>query len=147
MITCAWAVVCYQSIRNQETNNLSLIEILDRLIVPHPPMFKEKPQFFSFNYEVVVSWEMGEDDGKKPDKFRLSILDPLGEILLQGEEELEVRDIGKYVTAIQFNGLPITEPGLYKFRLEVPGSTDGSEWEEVKVVSLPVTYNSSPETE
>lgn len=147
MITCSWALVCSQSIRNQETDNLSLIEVLDRLIIPYSPV-QEKPHFFSFNYELVVSWEMGDNDrGKKPDKFRIAILDPLGEILLQGEERLEVKESGQYITAIQFNGLPITEPGSYKFCLELPSSKDVGEWEEIKVVSLPVIYNSSPETE
>ena len=147
MITCSWAVVCSQSIRNQETDNLSLIEILDRLIIPHPPMPTEEEPFLIFNYELVICWEIGNDDGENPEVFRLSILDPSGEILLQGQQGLEVTESSKYVTAIQLNGLPITEAGSYKFRLELPSSTDVGEWEEVKVVSLPIIYENTPETE
>ena len=148
MITCSWVVVCSQTIKNQDTGRISLIEILDSLTIPHSLISEEKPIFLPFEYDLAIYWKITDNDGKDASKkFRLKILDPVGEILLEGEQGLEVTESGTHITVLHFNGLPITGPGYYKFKVELPSNADGSEWEDVKVVSLLITYENSPEIE
>jgi hypothetical protein len=138
MILCNWIIVCQQSIANQETDNISLIEVLEEISIPPPP---EKGLFLNIDLDIVTSWRKG---GNQQDnaihKIQFKIIAPSGEVLLQGEPAIQFsgtsRPQGYWV--FKLNGLPISGAGDYKFQIKVFGDDD-IELQEVETL-LQVNY-------
>lgn len=144
MISCLWAILCEQSIVNQETGNISLIEVLEELTAPPLPN-SEAELFLSFDFHLAISWDKSDNNQENEEKFRLSLLAPSGKVLLQGERVINFSESRKAITVFNFNGLPISESGSYEFQIQLP-INDGTEWQKVRVVSLEVNYE-KPEDE
>lgn len=138
MVNCLWAILCEQSIINEETGNISLIEVIDELEIPHPPESKEV-LILNFDFELVTFWQKNADDQENEYIFRLSIIAPSGKVLLQGEQVVTFNGSAKSFLKLKFAGIPITAEGSYGFRIELP-KNDKTEWENIKVVSLQVNY-------
>ena len=143
MINCNWAILCQKSILNAETNNLSLIEILNNYDIPRPPESQEMP-FYPFDYEVVVEWQRDSLEKEQDIVFSLEISSPSGRTLLNGQRSVFFGDgVLKIITRLKLQGLPVPEIGFYKFKIQLPKELEEEEkanWETVKEVSLEINY-------
>ncbi len=138
-IDCAWALLCKQSIINQETGNISLIEVLESITVPH--RVDEKAPFAFFDFDLVVYWlrqipSIEEDEYL----FKLKIISPLQELLLEGERTIDFGEESRVFTVLDFAGFPVPEAGVYAFHIQLPND-HGTEWEDVELVQLQVYYD------
>lgn len=137
---CYWAILCEKTLTDQESNQLSLIEILEKIEIPK---FEEKdfPVFYQSGFDLVTYWKESENDEHEDiEEFRIVIDSPVGETLLENEYPLryeggETRIVSKF----HFPGLPISGEGTYLFKIEIPTKT-GDEWEEVSRIALEVNY-------
>jgi hypothetical protein len=124
MIFCKWIIICQQSIANQETNNISLIEVLEEISIPPPPS-SEKALFLDIDLDVVTSWR--KNDNQENDsiyKIQFIIVAPSGETLLQGEPYIKFPDTSKSYGVFKLNGLPVSGSGDYKFQIKVLADDD-----------------------
>ncbi|MGK7926220.1 MAG: hypothetical protein AB4290_13420 [Spirulina sp.] len=141
MITCNWAILCQQSIVNAETNNISLMEILDEYYIPKPPE-SERIIFYDFDYEVVVELQRDRNGTEENIVFRLEIFSPSGETLLKGKRSVFFnKNTLKVVSRLRLQGLPILKEGFYKFTIQLPKQhEEETVWETVKEVALEINY-------
>ncbi len=138
-IDCAWAMLCKQSIINQETGNISLIEVLEEITVPHRT--DEKAPFIFFDFDLVVYWRKQTSSVEKDEYiFKLKIVSPSQELLLEGERTIDFAEESRVFTVIEFAGFPVPEPGVYEFHIQLPND-DGTQWEDVELVQLQVYYD------
>lgn len=138
MIFCKWMIVCKQSIFNQDTGNISLIEVLEKISVVPPPS-SEKVLFLDVDLHIVTSW--GENDNQQDDtvyKIQFNVMAPSGETLLQGEPAIQFPGTSNSYGAFKLNGFPIIASGDYKFQIKVLGDAD-TELQEVETL-LKVNY-------
>ncbi|MFB2970995.1 hypothetical protein ACE1CD_18650 [Aerosakkonema sp. BLCC-F183] len=139
MINCVWAMLCEKSIINQETGNISLIEVMEEIFVPPPPE-SEETLFLALAFELVVFWKKQESSNQEDKyKFRLKIVSPSKKTLLEGEREIDFTENLKTFTVIAFGGLPVAEAGLYEFQIQMPSDAE-TQWQNVSVVPLEVNY-------
>jgi hypothetical protein len=138
MISCVWAILCEQSIINQETDSISLIEVIEEIVVP-PPSGDETP-FVLFNFSLVIYWKTQELFGEENEpRFRLRVVSPSKEVLLEGERNIDFLERPKTFTILRFTGFPVPESGLYEFQIQLP-NYDEVTWENVQSVTLQVNY-------
>ncbi|MBA3921133.1 MAG: hypothetical protein H0X31_05260 [Nostocaceae cyanobacterium] len=137
-IDCAWALLCKQSIINQESGNISLIEVLEEITVPN--RIDDKAPFIFFDFDLVVYWKKQASLEKDEYIFKLKIVSPSQELLLEGERTIDFEEESRVFTVLEFAGFPVPEPGVYKFHIQLPND-HGTEWEDVELVELLVYYD------
>ena len=141
MMTCNWVILCKQSIVNAETNNISLIEILEEVYIPKPPESEGIP-FYPFDYEVLVQWQRDNHEDEQEIAFNLEISSPFGQSLLNSQRSVFFdKNEPKIVARTRLPGLPVPEEGLYKYKIQLPKQLEEEIiWETVKEVALEINY-------
>jgi len=119
MVKPIWSILCRSSSIDSETNNLSIRDELESLIVDVVKPDKEDIKYpinIPFDYEVVTLWYL--KDTSKLEKFiqRIEILDPEGKLINNHERNLEV-PIGnsRFRSRAKITGFSIPSQGTYWF--------------------------------
>ena len=91
----------------------------------------------SFDFNIVISWKnIEKKEGNYP--FRLKILNPIDELLLEGEHNLDFEESQSHqITNFNLPGLPISSEGDYQFIIECP-KEQGNDWEVINSTTLTV---------
>lgn len=110
MIRHVWTVLCSQSIIDRETNNLSLIEVLEQITVVATPV-AGREGVIPLHMEVVTSWVRTVPERPARGRSRLSFVRPSG-VLAESiqEHEIDLSDNGRLRHRIKIAGLTIKRP-------------------------------------
>lgn len=144
-----WSALCQTSLIDTDTNNISLINIVEQLTVSSIPQIapttkdglrvQEKGNFESHNIPVtleITSFFQRHDlsAGELKSDAMLTLLDPKGKILKENPFQIIFPSGAKRLRfRTKLNGMPITVPGEYRFILKIEEGKDFSE-----VSSLPL---------
>ena len=144
MIQHIWTVVCRAHIVDQQTNNVSLIDVLEEITVAPegvetPANVRQFPAIFS----VVSLWSRGDPARPETGQARLSFLSPAGEQLGENTAEVDLREFRRMRLLNQFMGFPAAGAGIYRFVVERRADANAP-WEEVARVPLDVTVQEAP---
>lgn len=137
-----WAVVCKRSIVDAETNNVSLIDVLEEVSVSLPPAtkinkVKKGYGIVPMNFEVVSMWIRESSEEKSVGRSRIAICDPSGRIVQSTEIDVDLREYQRMRTRQRFSGLPVRGEGNYWLCVEL--KDEGKDkWIEVDRVPLQV---------
>lgn len=130
MIEHVWSVTCSRAIIDQETNNISLLDIVEQIGTIGPGGEGAVPVAI----EVVTLWSRGVLDQPERGRARIGLLDP-NNAVIGNTHEYEV-DLTNYVrTRNRFRMalFPVRGAGKYSFVVEF--ERDGN-W--VEVARVPV---------
>lgn len=147
-------IICEKSIRNEESENISMIEVFDSLKIPPPPFDEQTKEqqrwLFQHKFDLVIYWQNEEESNNslpnqqenkeiknELQKFKLEIKAPDGRILLQGNlpTSQEKKD---YINVLQFDGIPEPSDGKYLFEIYEEKS---DEWVEIQSTTLTISYS------
>jgi len=115
MIQHVWSVVCQSASIDAQTNNVSLFNTLENLVVPGVPS-KEKP--FVFSCEIVSLWAREIEDVPCSGQMRVTL--DTTDLGLPHSVSLEI-DLTKtsfHRTRITIGALPMVATGRFEFRIE-----------------------------
>ena len=128
-----WTVLCRQVITDVSSNNVSLINVVERIVfqavgdgnaIPYP-------------VELVTMWTRSQPDEPEVSEAQVSLLSPSDASLIDSinydvdlSEHLRLRVNG------QFQAIPFTESGIYKFLVE-RREADGM-WQLVASIPLEI---------
>lgn len=144
MIQNIWTVICRAYIVDQQTNNISLIDAPEEvMLTPHGVDPQTNQPRFPAVFNVVSLW--GREHPAQPDvgQARLRFLSPAGVSLLEQAAEVNLRDFRRMRLLNQFLGFPLAGAGIYQFRVERRADAN-AEWEEVARVPLEVGVEEPP---
>jgi hypothetical protein len=144
-----WSVLCSQSITNKDTNNISLIEILEQLKVnlellspdgtPAPPDVHLKTvPILPIVMNVVSFWVRSDDDSPEVSYGRLSLKTPSGQERLISNFRIELEKFQQNRTINKMVGFPVSESGKFLFLVDLGTSPTGN-WSRVAEIPLRVT--------
>ena len=135
-----WAILCQNVIVSQQSNNISLIEVIDELTVPVPPpqTLGESDEEFSatLDFRLTVFWARSDHRIPERGQSRVKLVAPDGRESTPVEQEIDLtqfprmRSIGRMIGS----PLPLTQEGQYRFIIEV--KTPDSDWQEVSELPL-----------
>ncbi|MEW5988520.1 MAG: hypothetical protein AB1791_17975 [Chloroflexota bacterium] len=139
MIRHIWTVICSESITDQESNNISLFNILERitLSLSEEPSALPEGIILPISFEVVSYWARENKDRPTRGHARILLVLPSREVGPQFSHDLDLVQYERVRTRTRVNGLSIRGAGLYDFRVQL--QVDGEqEWQEVASVPLEI---------
>lgn len=117
-VDLVWAVLCEKSIVDGQSNQISLINVVESLSVGIQPKdnqeFPDNPKFnIPINYEIVTFWM---NEGGKENSFDMMIrlIDPDGKELDTMKRTVEVKEGQIHIKfRMRINGFPANKSGKY----------------------------------
>ena len=122
-----WAIACSSSIIDQQTNSVSLINVLERILVQED-LFKraDNKKIISFPIQVISLWRrLDKEPFKKISQIeaRAELLDPEEKVVYAQNFNLTLEENKERLRhRLMFEGLPLTIPGIYRFKISLSKS-------------------------
>jgi hypothetical protein len=134
MLKHIWTVLCQKSVIDQESNNISLYDVVEKVSV-EAEVAKEMKEFsFPLSFEIVSLWaKVGNE--KYTGKYRVEAHAPNGNLIGQPiiNEVTVPADIRRVRTRLKVNGIVLSESGDYSIEIfYIEGKI------EKKVTSVPL---------
>lgn len=110
-----WTVLCQNSIVDQETQNLSLINVLESIrFVMQADVVTAIP----FQGTIVTFWVRNEIDKAERGKVRVNIISPDGKVFKGDGIEIDLTNFVRLRFIYQIRGMHYTENGIYNFVIQ-----------------------------
>jgi hypothetical protein len=138
MIQHIWTIPCRLSTTDRETNNVSLIEVLEEVTIPAMPPRQAVMGFVPAIFDVVTLWSRGNDDEPAAGFGRMRLVSPTGDTILEQPYAIDLRENRRIRSVGRILGFPAQDSGRYHFRVE-RRTNEADPWEEV--VSIPIWVN------
>lgn len=123
-----WSVVCASSIVDKETNNMSLINLIENLniTIQETPEVKaqyEKSGWYAtpINLKVVSHFHRIEKGSDLSFSFQMQVIDPNGKALGHNAEGTMAfpKDLKNMRMVVALNGLPVAQSGQYHVAVQM----------------------------
>lgn len=142
-----WAVICESSVVDQETNRVSLFNILEEIQVPEPlDAITEETSLPAapVNFELFILFSRSDLAVGEQGKGRIQIRFPSDTPVekspgLSPEFEIPLTTAHQHRVRIRFPVLPYYSEGTYRFDIEA--STSSEAWSHLFEVPLEVSYS------
>ncbi len=124
-----WTIITQSSAIDRDTNSLSLFDVVEEINLQITGPLPENAAF-PINTQLVSLWEREESGTDLELKVRVVLKDPKGENLMENEASLKLEPAHiRSRFRIQFQGMRITSPGVYKYALYSlePAKTEGKD--------------------
>ncbi len=137
-----WTVLCSKAVIDQDTNNVSLIEIVEELTLS--PLAGDKMVTLPVSFELVTLVKRSEPDQPESLMGQVSLLTPKGNKQLSAQFEINLSEKPRLRTRMRMSALPLEGPGVYHFLIEfLDKATD--KWSEAYRLPLDVHYEQKEE--
>jgi len=151
MIEHVWTVLCHRSVVDGETNNISLIDVLERIGISLPPerattllqsdaSGAQQRLMIPLSFEVVTLWKRVSLQEPAHGKGRLVLIGPdASELAVAREFEVDLTSHARLRSRARLSGIPLTTAGEYRFRTEL--LIDGeANWRQVGTTPFEVVF-------
>lgn len=144
MIRHIWTVICSKSVIDQDTNSISLLEVLEQLNISGPklPKKKDKVVTIPLNFEVVTLWSRVSDDQPCRGNARIILFAPSGKKIKEFKHNVDLTTYKRFRNRVKIIGFPFPESGIYNFQIQIKEEKD-SNWKEVANIPLQLELISS----
>jgi hypothetical protein len=119
MIRHIWSVLCSTSVRDADSHNVSLFNVIEQLRATlRAGAPKDAALLLPMPLELVTLWERGDWESSQDApgvvaRANVRILDPTGKELGGGELLSDLSERRRCRSKLQFGGLPLTVSGRY----------------------------------
>lgn len=126
MIRHVWSVLCSQSVTDQQTNNISLFNVIEQI---EATLAKSIPQGVlppaPLPLELVSLWERVEADDQTVGTAVVDVLDASGNRIGGREMGIDVTAHRRCRTRLILTGIPITGSGRYTVQVAQRSDDEG----------------------
>jgi hypothetical protein len=136
MIDHIWTVVCSHAVIDRDSNNVSLLDVVEQLNIPEEPNPKSG---VVYALDLMTLWARSDLDVPARGRGRVTFLSPSGTIN-DGPFEFEV-DLSEHHrnrTKGRLRTLHVGASGRHVFLVELQGE-DETEWRQVAIVPLEIS--------
>jgi hypothetical protein len=138
MIDHVWTVLCTQSITDRESNNLTLLNVIEQINVLGPV-----PGPIPIQLELVTLWVRSEPDRPTRGRGRVRVVAPGGTQLAENEYEIDLTQFERIRNQGRIQGVPFSGPGRYLFVVSLQ-QEDEQDWQDVARVPLQIVVQTPP---
>ena len=142
MITHVWSVLCSRSVIDTESNNITLVEILEQITLQGlPPTQGDREGVVPIHVELVTLWSRTRIDQPGQSRARTTFIRPSGPLTESVQEyPIDLREHRRLRQRTRLAGLTIREPGFHAFRVEYLDLAR-NEWSTVAEIPLEVAIH------
>ena len=101
-----WAVLCETAITDAESNNISLITLIDHVALPIQPPKESKMGILGSRLAVITLWRREDPSLPEQGEGRIRFLSPDGTELLEKSFPINLSKFIRMRTRLQLPGLP-----------------------------------------
>lgn len=138
MIEHVWTVVCAKSVIDQESNNITLMNVLEQITaeIVIPPGTTERPSVLPFEFELITLWSRADLESPATGRARIILISPSGQPNdITPEYEIDLTIHTRFRGRMRSKGLPADTSGVARFRVQLRIGEE-EEWHEV--ASIPI---------
>jgi hypothetical protein len=134
MIHHAWSVLCSRSSIDNESNVISLFDVIEEVNVQGAI---DAPGVIPGPFDLISLWSRDKPDAPAQGEARWTLITPSGSPSIQNTVSVDLTQYQRLRSRARLSGIPIDAPGQYWFKCELqqPGS---AEWVEVARLPLQV---------
>lgn len=141
-----WSILCSSSSIDQQTNNLSLYNLLEEITLVKKEINEKKKEAkgpylpILISFQLITLWEKIEP-GLVESRAKIQLVDPEEKILIESEYDFKIephQEKTRYIANL--NALPFTTDGMYQFRILLK-MADG--FKQVGTVGLKLKFGNS----
>jgi hypothetical protein len=125
MIKHIWSVLCQRSVVDQQSNNISLIDVFEQLQVDIPPKgisktVSLKDMNIPIQYELVNLWSKTKEGIEEKENIRIVLYDPNGNEIKRIDKEFIIPKDKKRMREInKIQGITLRGSGVYNFVVSI----------------------------
>ena len=144
MIVHCWSVLCNRSLIDKETNNVTLIDVLEQF------QFQIKGDLtppLPWSMELVTLWSRDNLDQKEKRAARVTFFSPSNKVIADViPYQVDLTVYRRNRSRLRIEGLPpLKESGQYYFLIELEGDFE-DKWTEVTRIPVDVLITKIEET-
>jgi len=149
MVKHIWSVLCQKSLTDKDSNNISIIDVFERLTVTLGDDFlkqiheknAQKPYAFPQPFEMVNLWHFDSSTPERVADARLELIDPSGKVLSTFDYEAKI-DVNqpRLRINVKIPVVSVTIGGTYWYRV-LARSIGEAKYAEVAMIPLEVVVN------
>ncbi|HMD89375.1 MAG TPA: hypothetical protein VKF38_09455 [Anaerolineaceae bacterium] len=134
MIEHVWTVICSNAIIDQDTNNISIFNILEQVSIPAEAA---NSQAIAINVELLTLWIRSDLSKPASGMSRVNLIAPQGEVIQSDDSQLDLSQFERLRSRSLYQGLPYKGEGVYQFVVEYRPAEDAN-WQKVASIPLKV---------
>ena len=132
MIEHIWTVLCSKATTDKDSNNISLIEVIERLVVETPEEAPDVP----LHLELITLWSRENLDEGVKGRARVRFLSPEGDMMSSEiPYSIDLTNYTRMRHGIRSQAIQIKGPGKYVFEIALEKEGD---WVTVARIPLEV---------
>lgn len=133
-----WSVLCKSALEDRRTNNVSLIETLERVV-----FHTDEPDVEGFGIELafVTMWYRSDLNLPEEALARLQLISPQADSLVQADYKVDLTERLRLRHTLYIRGMPYRGDGIYRFNLRL---NEGKRWKTVASVPLEIRKEPTP---
>lgn len=140
MIQHHWTILCRLSLINGQSNNISLIEVVEEIAIPQGAVVAGGAGMVPASFDLVTLWGRAVEDHPAVGKVRVRFAAAGSDVaLLTHEYAIDLTHNARTRNIINLVGFPATLPGRYYFHVDYR-DCEAECWTEVG--GLPITVRS-----
>lgn len=132
MIEHLWSVLCSKSIVDNDTNNISLFELIEDLTIEN----FSGARLTQVEYEITSCWFRESLEKEEDNEYRINLITPSGKD--KGGPEIKLhfkKGINRIRSRSLFHAFPVEEMGIHRFKI----SLKDQKGKYKEVASIPIT--------
>ena len=137
MAELLWAVLCYKANVDKETNNVSLLDVLEQITLQPGQDLEDEAEGIAMAHhmELATLWRRTDPAVPELGHMRLELVTPRNNVSGRAELPLRLDTSVRYRGIVKLDALPFEGFGTYRFRVS---KKEEGDWREVTSVPLEV---------
>lgn len=142
MINHVWTVICSRAVVDNESNNVTLQNILEQFRIKAEP---EPDGVIGIPFDIMTLWIRSDENVPEKANTKLILVSPSGKIIHTYETDIDLTNHERFRSKAKFSGLPASKSGRYLFRVAIQ-QEKSEEWKVVTEIPLSVNFEPPKES-
>ena len=136
MIEHVWTLICSNVVTDSGTNNISIFNILEEIVVPEQIVQKN---IIKIAIELSELWVRSDPSEPEKGKSRVDMVSPSGEVMDSTIADIDLSTYQRIRLRGLYQGLPYKGDGVYKFIVYYNSENEGEDWIQVAAIPLKIS--------
>jgi hypothetical protein len=136
MILHVWTVACIHAIVDQESNLISLLDVIEQINISEKPAPKKA---IGLTLDLATLWIREDPEVPEKGHAKITFVSPSGVELKSIRTDVNLGKHERLRSRGRFVGLPTPEAGRYIFRVDLEDEAS-KEWKEVASIPIRIIF-------